>query len=67
MLYLYCQDNTNDTTIFKYFKRLNDDLETFIKENEDEDEDYINEYKKITLEFEDVINSIFPRRKRKII
>ena len=69
MLYLYCQDNANDTTIFKDFKRLNDDLETFIKENEDEDEDedYINEYKKITLEFEDVINSIFPRRKRKII
>ena len=67
MLYLYCKDNTNDTTIFKYFKRLNDDLETFIKENEDEDEDYINEYKKITLEFEDVINSIFPRKKRKII
>ena len=69
MLYLYCQDNTNDTTIFKDFKRLNDDLETFIKENEDEDEDedYINEYKKITLEFEDVINSIFPRKKRKII
>ena len=67
MLYLYCQDNTNDTTIFKYFKRLNDDLETFIQENEDEDEDYINEYKKITLEFEDVINSIFPRKKRKII
>ena len=69
MLYLYCQDNANDTTIFKDFKRLNDDLETFIKENEDEDEDedYINEYKKITLEFEDVINSIFPRKKRKII
>ena len=62
ILNLYRKDK-DDNDIYKDFKRLNDDIEKFKMENEDEN--YIDLYKEITNDFENVIDRIFPRKERK--
>ena len=62
ILNLYRKDK-DDNDIYKDFKRLNDDIEKYKMENEDEN--YINLYKEVTNDFKTVIARIFPRKERK--
>lgn len=63
MIHLYVNPNKEDN-IFKYFKRIDKDLEKFKKDNVDDS--YIKSYAKIANSFEDKIKAIYSRRKRKI-
>ena len=62
MIELYTNKIREDN-IFKYFRRIDKDLEEF--RNEGVDEEYIKLYTSIANEFEDNIKRIFPREKRK--
>ena len=62
MIELYT-NKTREDNIFKYFRRIDKDLEEF--RNEGVDEEYIKLYTTIANEFEDNIKRIFPREKRK--
>ena len=63
MIELYTNKIREDN-IFKYFRRIDKDLEEF--RNEGADEEYIKLYTSIANEFEDNIKRIFTREKRKI-
>lgn len=62
MIELYTNKIREDN-IFKYFRRIDKDLEEF--RNEGVDEEYIKLYTTIANEFEDNIKKIFPRKQRK--
>lgn len=57
MLEIYRSDR-DDNNIYKYFKRLNDDINDF------EEQEYRESYKNITLKYESVLAHISPRKKR---
>ena len=61
ILDIYC-NNKKDNLIFKDFKTLDDDLKELKKKNDDK---YIKLYEYTAKNFEQIINAIFPRRKRK--
>ena len=62
LLELYCSKRT-DIYLFKDFKKLENEIEKF-KEN-DEDENYIQKYIEIANNFEETIKSIKPRKPKK--
>ena len=63
MIQLYANPITEDN-IFKYFRRIDEDIDKFKKDNVDDN--YIKLYEDTANKFEDKIKAIFPRRKRKI-
>lgn len=51
---IYCDNKKDDDDIFKYFKRLDDDMAKL----EQKDEEYKNKFKEIAHNFEEIINNI---------
>lgn len=62
MLKIYCDYNIEDN-IFKYFGRLKDDIEILKKKNENQS--YIDLYENYAKNYEETIDKIYSRKKRK--
>ena len=60
ILNIYCDNNVKNN-IFKYFKRLKDDIEKYQRKNESVK--YIELYEETATNFEKIINTIIPRNR----
>ena len=62
MAKIYCENKKDDDYIFKYFKRLDDDMAKL----EQKDEEYKNKFKEIAQHFEEIINNIIEKDETKM-